>query len=97
MHAHIDAYGFEGAVQSTYGHHHDPGDDHDGDVDVQVVDLGISAAKVVFFLLAITVTLFLLPPSRGHARFEYDIRLPLRRRLRWRPPLRAPPTSVSMA
>jgi hypothetical protein len=97
VHAHVDDHGFAGAVQSTHGHHHDHGDEHDGDADVQVLDLGMSAAKAVFLLFALAVTLFLLPAVRGPVRFEHEIRLPLRRRLRWRPPLRAPPFSISIA
>jgi hypothetical protein len=91
-HAHVDSHGFDGAVQSTHEHHH-----HDGDLDVQVVDLGISAAKAVFLVFAISLTLFLLPATRGPLLFEHATRLPLRRRLRWRPPLRAPPRSTSIA
>jgi hypothetical protein len=97
VHAHVDDHGFDGAVQSTHDHHHDHGDEHDGDVDVQVLDLGITAAKAVFLLFAVSPTLFLLSPVRGPVRFDYEIRLPLRRRLRWRPPLRAPPFSISIA
>jgi hypothetical protein len=97
VHAHVDDHGFDGAVQSAHDHHHDHGDEHDGDVDVQVLDLGITAAKAVFLLFAVCLTLFLLSPVRGPVRFEYEIRLPLRRRLRWRPPLRAPPFSISIA
>jgi hypothetical protein len=98
VHAHVDAQGqgFDGAVQTTHDHHHDHGDDHDGDIDVNVVDLGLSAAKAVFLILAVSLTLFLLSPERGHVRIEYDVRLPLRRRMRWRPPLRAPPRSISI-
>src|SRR5262245_41512195 len=94
-HAHMDAHGFDGTVQTTHDHHHDDGDDHD--VDVDVVDPGISAAKVVFLLFAVSLAFFLPAPARGQVRFEYNIRLPLRRRLRWRPPLRAPPPSISIA
>jgi hypothetical protein len=97
VHVHVDAHGFDGAVQSTLEHHHDDGDDHHGDVDVQVLDLGLSAAKAVFLLFAVSLTLFLLPPSRSPVLVEYAIQLPLRRRLRWRPPLRAPPHSISIA
>jgi hypothetical protein len=97
VHAHVDAHGFDGALQSAHEHHHDHGDDHDGDVDVQVLDLGLSTAKAVFLLFAVSLTLFLLPPSRGHVPIEYETRQPLRRRLRWRPPLRAPPRSISIA
>lgn len=97
VHAHLDDHGFEGAVQSTHDHHHDHGDEHDGDLDVQVLDLGISAAKAVFLVFALGVTLFLLAPNRSPVTFEYEIRVPLRRRLRWRPPLRAPPFSISVA
>jgi hypothetical protein len=99
VHAHLNDHGFDGAVQSTHDHrhHHDHGDNHDGDVDVQVLDLGMTAAKAVFVLLALGLTLFLLAPVRGAVRFEYEIRSPLRRRLRWRPPLRAPPFPISIA
>ena len=99
VHAHVDDHGFDRAVQSTHDHrhHHDHGDEHDGDVDVQVFDLGMTVAKAVFVLFATGLTLFVLSPIRGPVRLEYEIRLPLRRRLRWRPPLRAPPFSISIA
>jgi hypothetical protein len=97
VHAHVDDHGFDGAVQSTHDHHHDHGNEHDGDVDVDVLDLGVTAAKAVFVLLALGLTLFLLAPVRCAVRFEYEIRSPLRRRLRWRPPLRAPPFPISIA
>jgi hypothetical protein len=96
-HAHVDDHGFDGAVQSTHDDHHDHGDEHDGDLDVQVLDFGVTAAKAVFVLFALGLTLFLLAPVRGPVRFEYEVRVPLRRRLRWRPPLRAPPFSISIA
>jgi hypothetical protein len=95
-HVHVGSHGFDGAVQSTHEHHHNDGDDHDGDIDIQVVDLGITA-KAVFVLFAISLTLFLLPPTRGPLLFEQETRSPLRRHLRWRPPLRAPPGSISIA
>jgi hypothetical protein len=97
VHAHVGDQGFDGAVQSTHDHHHGQGGEHDGDVDVQVLDLSTNAAKVVFLLFAFVLTFFLIPPVRGPVRFEYEIRLPLRRRMRWRPPLRAPPSSISIA
>ena len=97
VHAHLDSHGFDGAVQSTHDHHHDDGDENHGAVDVQVLDLGIATAKAVFLLFAICLTLLLLPPSRGQLPPAYEIRLPLRRRARWRPPLRGPPHSISIA
>jgi hypothetical protein len=57
----------------------------------------VTAANAVFMLFALGLTLFLLAPVRGAVRFEYEIRSPLRRRLRWRPPLRAPPFPISIA
>jgi hypothetical protein len=93
-HAHVDSHGFDGAVQSTHDHHNE--DSHDGEADVQVGDLGIGAAKAVFLLFAVSLALFLLPPSSGHVPLRYELRIPLRRRLRWRPPLRGPPRSVSV-
>jgi len=97
LHAHVDSDGFDSPVQSTHERHHHDGDDHDGDIDIQVVDLGVSAAKAVFLLFAVSLTLLLLPPARGPAPVGHETRLPMRRRLRWRPPLRAPPRSISIA
>jgi hypothetical protein len=81
IHAHIDSHGFEGAVQSALEHHHDDGDDHHGDLDVQVVDLGIGTSKLVFLLFAVTITLFLLALSSGHLTFDRKARLLVSRRL----------------
>jgi hypothetical protein len=94
-HAHVDSHGFDGAVQSTHEHHHHDEGDHDGATDLQVADLGISAAKAVFLLFAVCLSPFLLPPARGQAPLPYESRLPAGRRLRWRPPLRAPPRSIT--
>lgn len=91
VHTHVDAQGFDGPVQGTHEHHHDDGDTHNGDIDVQVIDFGIGTVKAVFLFFAVTLTLFLVPPSRGHLTFDRKARLPISRRLRWRPPLRAPP------
>ena len=91
VHAHIDSHGFAGPVQSALGHHHDDGDEHHGDVDVRVSDLGIGTSKMAFLVFAVTLTLFLLVPSRSPLTFVRKARLPVSRRLRWRPPLRAPP------
>jgi hypothetical protein len=90
-HGHLDEHGFDGGVQSTHEHHHDDGDDHDGDVDLHVVDFGLGTSKVIFLLAVVGITLFLLTPTRSLAPFALEILIPLSRRQRWRPPLRGPP------
>jgi hypothetical protein len=97
MHAHIDDHGFHGTVQGMHGHHHhgphadDGDDDHGGDVDVRIVDYGLSVSKLMVFVVALGLTLFLLPPSSGNVLPPFVTPLVLRRRARWRPPLRGPP------
>lgn len=90
VHAHANEHGFHGAVQGIHDHHHDHGDEHDGDVDVRVVDFGLSASKVLF-LFAIGLPLLLVSPARSDVPPQWVTPQPLRRRARWRPPLRAPP------
>lgn len=91
LHAHADSHGFDAAIQSTHDHHHNDGDHHDDEVDVQVVDFGIGTSKVLFLALALCLTLFLLPPAQSGRLVDREAPLPLRQRLRWRPPLRGPP------
>ena len=90
-HAHIDSHGFDGAVQSSHDHHHGHGDGHDGDIDVSVVDFGLGTSKLVFLVIAACLTLFLLARTQARVPFERESPVPIRRRQRWRPPLRAPP------
>lgn len=69
------------------------GHDHSADVDVSLIDFGIVWSKIMPVLLAVFVTLpaivwivhTLWPPPAPL--------MALRRRSRWRPPLRAPPLS----
>jgi hypothetical protein len=100
VHAHVDSAGFQGAVTGMHDHHHgsdDGDDDHEGDVDVRVMDYGLSTSKILVFLFAIGIPLFLLPPTRGAVLPHWTTPLPLRRRARWRPPLRGPPRSHVIA
>ncbi len=93
---HLHAGGPSGDVGVHGAHLHDvdpDGHDHSADVDVSLIDFGIVWAKFMPALLAVFVTLpaivwvlhALWPPPTAL--------IPLRRRLRWRPPLRAPPLS----
>jgi hypothetical protein len=72
--------------------HHDRGDpDHEGDRDISITDLGTAASKLLIFIACFG--LLVLAPIAGS-----EVRIPIRiaprqsRRLRWRPPLRGPPT-----
>lgn len=98
MHTHVGAGGFHGAAQGMHGHHHhhdhDTGSrtpDHDDELDMRVVDYGLSVSKVLVFVAAFGFALFVLPPSRGHAPSTFVPLLTGHRRARWRPPLRGPP------
>jgi hypothetical protein len=105
VHTHVNAEGFHGAAQGMHNHHHDGhdhdgqghgDDDHDGDIDVRVVDYGL-ASKLIFLFLAIGLPLFVLAPVRSAAPLHSVVLQPPRRRMRWRPPLRAPPRALSNA
>jgi hypothetical protein len=98
MHTHVGAGGFHGAAQGMHDHHHGHEDDtgsgmpdHDDELDMRVVDYGLSASKILVFVAALGVALFLLPPSRGGAPITFVPPLTQHRRTRWRPPLRGPP------
>jgi len=102
LHAHINAQGFHGAAQVMQHHHHDDGngdsaDDHDGDIDVRVVDYGLGASKLLVFLFATALPLFLVLPARTNLLQQGIDRFPLRRRVRWGPPLRGPPPAFVIA
>lgn len=94
LHMHVDGHGYSGAPHAAHSHTggKDP-HDHEHDTDVNIVDLGI-VSKYLLFLIAIPLSIVMLVgvirrlvPSRAQV-------LPLRPRLRWRPPLRAPPASL---
>ncbi|HNP35401.1 MAG TPA: hypothetical protein PKK10_06075 [Woeseiaceae bacterium] len=92
LHLHAGDLGDGAALHGT--HVHDVGSDghdHTADVDVSLIDFGIVWSKIMPVLMAILpvalaivwVLHTLWPPP--------TTLIPLRRRSRWRPPLRAPP------
>jgi hypothetical protein len=97
MHMHVNPQGDSGELHGSHTHDHDPGPsghDHSSDIDVSVLELGATWAKLLTFLVPIATLLLSVvwvlqsnwPPSR--------ILQSLQRRSRWRPPLRAPPPSA---
>jgi len=95
MHRHADLQGESGGLHTT--HVHDSGSDghdHSADFDVSAFELGAKWSKLLTFLPSIVIALLAIswivqtvwpPPSQ---------RLTQRQRIRWRPPLRAPPLSI---
>lgn len=94
LHVHANAHDEASGLHGTHVHDLDSdGHDHSADVDVSVFDPGIVWSKLMpALVLAIAIILPVVwtlqtvwpPPLRM---------LSLRRRARWRPPLRAPPVS----
>ena len=95
LHLHAGDHHNDAALHGVHVHDVDPdGHDHSADVDVSVIDFGIVWSKIMPVLLSIfPVTLAIVwvlhtlwPPT--------TLLIPLRRRSRWRPPLRAPPLTL---
>lgn len=94
LHVHASAHQDASSLHGAHVHDLDSdGHDHSADVDVSVLDPGIVWSKLMpALMLAIAIILPVVwtrqtvwpPPLRM---------LSLRRRARWRPPLRAPPLS----
>ena len=92
MHLHAGDHDNDAALHGTHVHDVDPArHDHSADVDVSIIAFGIVWAKVMPVLLAVFVT-SLAVVWLVHILWPPPVRLmSLRRRSRWRPPLRAPP------
>ena len=95
LHLHVGDHHNDAALHGAHVHDVDPdGHDHSADVDVSVIDFGIVWSKIMPVLLSIFPTTLaivwvlhtLWPPT--------TLLIPLRRRSRWRPLLRAPPVSL---
>ena len=94
LHLHAGDHGDDAALHGAHVHDVGPdGHDHTADVDVSLVDFAIVWSKIMPVLLAILPTALAIVWVL-HALWPPPIPLtPLRRRSRWRPPLRAPPLS----
>jgi hypothetical protein len=65
--------------------------DYEGKRDVSVIELGAGASKVLIFFAWLAVGLVIPLRLGGSIRIPLAVPLPKTRRVRWRPPLRAPP------
>lgn len=97
LHLHVNSEG-NGGLHGTHIHDVNPdpdGHEHVGDTDISIFELGNSFGKLLVFL--VPIVFILLVVSRCSQRLWIPVNLvPLpRSRFRWRPPLRAPPVTVS--
>jgi len=89
---HVGVDGFSGSAHPA--HFHDAGTDehdHEGETDVPIIELGASSAKLIPIFLAFALIALALFVSD---QLAFPAPLARRRqgpRIRWRPPLRAPP------
>jgi len=92
LHMHIGDHGYSGAPHATHSHAggKDP-HDHEHETDVNVLELGTLASKSLLFLLAVPFSLALALELRRHVMPRHSRALSSGRRVRLRPPLRAPP------
>lgn len=91
-------HGHEPHGHASSNHEHGPeqrdrGDpDHDGDRDVASADLGAIAAKVLILGAALGSSLPIARAAHARIRAPRVITPRKTRRVRWRPPLRGPPS-----
>ena len=102
LHMHIDEHGYSGTPHQTHSHaggaaHGGAADphDHEHDTDVNVLELSTIASKHLLFLIAIAFTILLALEPRRHVMPRHVRVLSSGRRVRLRPPLRAPPIPLS--
>ena len=95
LHMHVDHDGYSGGPHAA--HSHDSGadpHDHEHETDVTAVELGTIGSKHVLFLIAVVLSIVM---SFNICRRLTPCHVPAfapGRRLRWRPPLRAPPSAL---
>jgi len=94
LHLHAGDHSNDASLHGAHVHDIAPdGHDHTADVDVSLIDFGIVWSKIMPVLMAILPTALAIVWVL-HTLWPPPIPLiPLRRRSRWRPPLRAPPLS----
>ena len=92
MHLHASEQGDSGGLHTTHVHVSDPdGHDHSADFDVSAFELGAIWSKLLAFLPTLAITLLAVAWVIHSLRAPPPQRLTQRRRIHWRPPLRAPP------
>ena len=94
LHLHAGDHGDDAALHGAHVHDVEPGGhDHGADVDVSLIDFGIVWSKLMPVLMAILPTVLAVTWILHTLRPPPAPLMSLRRRSRWRPPLRAPPLS----
>jgi hypothetical protein len=92
LHLHVGPEG-NGGLHGTHIHEADPdAHDHEGDSDVSLVELGTGSGKLLVFLLPFAFILLAVVECGKCIRTPVVGSMRPRRRSRWRPPLRAPPS-----
>lgn len=97
LHMHVNPQGDSGELHGSHTHGHDPdpiGHDHSLDIDVPVLELGATWAKILTFLIPIVALLLSVVWVLQSIWSPPRIPQFLQRRSHWRPPLRAPPPSA---
>ena len=95
LHQHMSTQEFNGEAHGTHLHDLDPdGHDHDTGADVSFFELGTTWLKIMPFVIPLGLVLLIIGRTVQLARFPPCQLLQLRKRSRWRPPLRAPPIPV---
>jgi hypothetical protein len=95
LHLHASVQPSDDGLHAVHIHGADPdGHDHAADVDVTVVEYGAIWAKLVPILFGWLVLMAVPILALGLDRPLIDRFLPTGTALRWRPPLRAPPSQI---
>lgn len=94
LHLHAGTSSNDAGLHAAHMHDVDPDEhDHSADIDVSLIDLGFVWSKILPVLLAVLPTILAIVWIL-HVLWPSPILVPFQRwRLRWRPPLRAPPLS----
>ena len=94
LHMHVDKHGYTGSPHATHVHKGGAdGHGHEHETDVNAIDLGAVASKPVLLLVAIALVIVMIFNVCQWLAPE-PVLVPVPRgRMRWRPPLRAPPLS----
>lgn len=107
LHLHVSPDGVHGAPAGhhlhTHGHGHTDGahthgpdgHDRDDDTDVSLAKPGTIGAKIPLGLVSLASILFALASTTTRVAPSLSTPVPAGCRIRWRPPLRAPPAQLS--
>lgn len=66
----------------------------EGERDISIVKLSSSAVKVLIYFVGLCLSLLIISKRPGRIAVPAEIPLRKTRRVRWRPPLRAPPLPI---